>query len=228
MPRAPRRVVWAPRAKQDLRSIWRYFARVASPDIADNLLRDINRAAAGLDEGALQWRARDDVMPGCVRCVRIPTPCSIGDRCECRNRACVARAPEFSRSLFERKAMTTRFGSHGKKGRHAAPMLLGGPRFQMMGPLVTNQFQQNNWPFGGAIAFILMTGTLVLTLAANWVVQGRYRRGGARRPYQQVTRDLHDCEVSRQCGETGIFAVAALALIAFVISTASVALPVLA
>ena len=59
---------------------------------------------------------------------------------------------------------------------YATPVLLGGPRFQMMGPLVYNQFvQQNNWPFGGAIAFILMTGTLVLTLTANLVVQQRYR-----------------------------------------------------
>ena len=59
---------------------------------------------------------------------------------------------------------------------YATPVLLGGPRFQMMGPLVYNQFlQQNNWPFGGAIAFILMIGTLILTLAANLLVQQRYR-----------------------------------------------------
>lgn len=59
---------------------------------------------------------------------------------------------------------------------YATPVLLGGPRFQMMGPLVYNQFvQQNNWPFGGAIAFILMAGTLVLTLVANLTVQRRYR-----------------------------------------------------
>ena len=62
---------------------------------------------------------------------------------------------------------------------YATPVLLGGPRFQMMGPLVYGQFvQQNNWPFGGAIAFILMTATLLLTLAANAVVQQRYRAGG--------------------------------------------------
>ena len=61
---------------------------------------------------------------------------------------------------------------------YATPVLLGGPRFQMMGPLVYGQFvQQNNWPFGGAIAFILMTATLLLTLAANAMVQQRYRAG---------------------------------------------------
>ncbi len=59
---------------------------------------------------------------------------------------------------------------------YATPVLLGGPRFQMMGPMVYNQFvQQNNWPFGGAIAFILMTATLLLTLGANLMVQQRYR-----------------------------------------------------
>ncbi len=34
---------------------------------------------------------------------------------------------------------------------------------RMMGPLVYGQFaQQNNWPFGGAISFILMTATILL------------------------------------------------------------------
>src|SRR5438477_8707121 len=64
---------------------------------------------------------------------------------------------------------------------YATPVLLGGPRFQMMGPLVYGQFvQQNNWPFGGAIAFILMTATLLLTLAANPVVHQRYLTAEAR------------------------------------------------
>ena len=59
---------------------------------------------------------------------------------------------------------------------YATPVLLGGPRFQMMGPLVYGQFaQQNNWPFGGAISFILMTATILLTVAAHLIVQRRYR-----------------------------------------------------
>ena len=63
---------------------------------------------------------------------------------------------------------------------YATPVLLGGPRFQMMGPLVYGQFiQQNNWPFGGAVAFILMTATLILTLTANLIVQQRYRGRGS-------------------------------------------------
>jgi len=59
---------------------------------------------------------------------------------------------------------------------YATPVLLGGPKFQTMGPLVYDQFiQQNNWPFGGAVSFILMVATLLLTVAANLFVQRRYR-----------------------------------------------------
>ena len=57
---------------------------------------------------------------------------------------------------------------------YATPFLLGGPLFKMMAPLVYNQFtQQANWPFGGAIAFILMSVTLGLTLIANLIFQRR-------------------------------------------------------
>jgi putative spermidine/putrescine transport system permease protein len=59
---------------------------------------------------------------------------------------------------------------------YATPVLLGGPKFKMMGPLVFGQFQLNNWPFGAAVAFILMTATLLLTMGANLLVQRRYRR----------------------------------------------------
>ena len=59
---------------------------------------------------------------------------------------------------------------------YATPVLLGGPKFRMMGPLVYGQFQLNNWPFGASVAFVLMTATLGLTAAANILVQRRYRR----------------------------------------------------
>jgi putative spermidine/putrescine transport system permease protein len=57
---------------------------------------------------------------------------------------------------------------------YATPVLIGGPRFQMMGPLVYGQFiEQNNWPFGGAIAFVLMASTLVLTAVAHVLAHRR-------------------------------------------------------
>jgi len=59
---------------------------------------------------------------------------------------------------------------------YATPVLLGGPKFKMMGPLVYGQFQLNNWPFGASAAFVLMTVTLGLTAAANLLVQRRFRR----------------------------------------------------
>ena len=59
---------------------------------------------------------------------------------------------------------------------YATPVLLGGPKFKMMAPLVFGQFQLNNWPFGAAVAFVLMTTTLLLTASANTVMQRRYRR----------------------------------------------------
>jgi putative spermidine/putrescine transport system permease protein len=59
---------------------------------------------------------------------------------------------------------------------YATPVLLGGPKFKMMGPLVYGQFQLNNWPFGASVAFVLMAATLALTATANILVQRRYRR----------------------------------------------------
>lgn len=60
---------------------------------------------------------------------------------------------------------------------YATPVLLGGPRFQMMGPVVYGQFAGvNNWPFGAALSFVLMAATLLLTVVSNVVVQRRYRR----------------------------------------------------
>jgi putative spermidine/putrescine transport system permease protein len=60
---------------------------------------------------------------------------------------------------------------------YATPVLLGGPRFHVMGPQVYSQIVgQSNWPFGGALAFVLMATTLVLTLVSTTYIQRRYRR----------------------------------------------------
>jgi putative spermidine/putrescine transport system permease protein len=60
---------------------------------------------------------------------------------------------------------------------YATPILLGGPRFQMMGPVVYGQFAgQNNWPFGAALSFVLMAATLSLSAVSHVLVQRRYRR----------------------------------------------------
>jgi toxin ParE1/3/4 len=64
MPKKPRHVVWAPKSKKDLRDVWRYYERVASPEIADKLLREIDEAGRRLTDEALMWRARDEIVPG--------------------------------------------------------------------------------------------------------------------------------------------------------------------
>ena len=58
---------------------------------------------------------------------------------------------------------------------YATPVLLGGPKFRMMAPLVYGQFQLNNWPFAAAVAFILMGTTLLLTVAAGLATHQRFR-----------------------------------------------------
>jgi putative spermidine/putrescine transport system permease protein len=59
---------------------------------------------------------------------------------------------------------------------YATPYLIGGPRFQMMAPLLYWEFStNNNWPFSAALALILMTTTLLLTGVGNLLVPRRYR-----------------------------------------------------
>lgn len=59
---------------------------------------------------------------------------------------------------------------------YGTPVLLGGPRFEMMAPLLYYEFSSNNnWPFAAALAFILMASTFLLTALAPLVVPKRYR-----------------------------------------------------
>ncbi|MBI0434419.1 ABC transporter permease [Roseomonas sp. KE0001] len=60
---------------------------------------------------------------------------------------------------------------------YASAVLLGGPQFKMMAPAVYDQFVRgNNWPFGAALAFILLTVTLVLTVLGSALIGRKYRR----------------------------------------------------
>ncbi len=59
---------------------------------------------------------------------------------------------------------------------YATPYLLGGPRFQMMAPLLYWEFStNNNWPFAAALALILMATTLLLTACSSLLIPRRYR-----------------------------------------------------
>lgn len=58
---------------------------------------------------------------------------------------------------------------------YATPVLLGGPTFHMMAPTVYQQIAKvMNWPFGAALAFILMAVTMILTIGVSVMVQRRY------------------------------------------------------
>ncbi|RCK27797.1 ABC transporter permease [Thalassospira lucentensis] len=61
---------------------------------------------------------------------------------------------------------------------YATPLLLGGPQFQMMAPAVYEQFAKaSNWPFGAALAFILLMVTIILTTLGSSVIANRYKAG---------------------------------------------------
>jgi toxin ParE1/3/4 len=64
MPVERSQIIWSPAATDDLREIWRYFADVASRDIADRLLRDIFRASERVRRRPLASRSRDEIIPG--------------------------------------------------------------------------------------------------------------------------------------------------------------------
>ena len=106
MPAKRRHVVWAPRAKRDLADVWRYYARVASIEVADKLLREIDDAARRLSDDALRWRARDELMPG-LRSALVP-PYVIFYRPERngRDRPRAAWTQEFSGDFFQNRRLS--------------------------------------------------------------------------------------------------------------------------
>jgi plasmid stabilization system protein ParE len=54
------RVTWSVSAEADLIKIWRYFARVASEQIADRLIIEIADASNRLEQNPLMGRARNE------------------------------------------------------------------------------------------------------------------------------------------------------------------------
>jgi len=55
---------WSPKARRDLIDIWKYYAKTASPEIADNLLREIRAGAERLKEHPFSGRPRDEIARG--------------------------------------------------------------------------------------------------------------------------------------------------------------------
>lgn len=60
---------------------------------------------------------------------------------------------------------------------YATPVLLGGPNFRMLAPTVYDQFVRvGNWPFGAALAFVLLFSTLFLTVVVSRGLQRSLQR----------------------------------------------------
>ena len=59
---------------------------------------------------------------------------------------------------------------------YATPVLLGGTGIQMMAPTVYDQIaKSSNWPFGSALAVVLMVATFAVAVFSNSVIRRRYR-----------------------------------------------------
>lgn len=64
---------------------------------------------------------------------------------------------------------------------YATPVLLGGPRFRMMGPTIAEEIMvQNDWSVGAALAFVLIATTMVLSILLTRVIARSVVRKGAR------------------------------------------------
>jgi toxin ParE1/3/4 len=56
--------LWSPAARQDLIDIWSYFARLASPEVADALVTEITVATTLIVENPHGWCERTELMRG--------------------------------------------------------------------------------------------------------------------------------------------------------------------
>jgi putative spermidine/putrescine transport system permease protein len=62
---------------------------------------------------------------------------------------------------------------------YATPILLGGPKFNMMAPMIYQQISAAmNWPFGSALAFMLISLTVLLTVVSAIMFDRAARRTG--------------------------------------------------
>ena len=58
---------------------------------------------------------------------------------------------------------------------YATPVLLGGSGITMMAPSVYDQITKaSNWPFGSAMALVLVIATLLIALTSSWLINRRY------------------------------------------------------
>ena len=61
-----KQIEWSPASKNDLRQIWRYYSRVASPEVADRMVREISTESERIGRHPTPGREHDD-FPGLRR-----------------------------------------------------------------------------------------------------------------------------------------------------------------
>jgi len=61
---ARRAALWSPEALDDRERIWDYYVRVAGRHTAENILREIAKVIALIEDHPFAGRARDEVRPG--------------------------------------------------------------------------------------------------------------------------------------------------------------------
>jgi toxin ParE1/3/4 len=87
-------LLWSLAAQQDLQDIWKYFARLASYEVANKLLSDIEAAAYRILDNPQGWRERTDLRPN-IRSVPVH-PYTVFYRLN-------GKLPEIVRVLHERR-----------------------------------------------------------------------------------------------------------------------------
>ena len=103
-----RRVLWAPRARQDLREVRRFYAEAASPEIADNVLREIDKATKRIADRPLARRLREELAPGLRSALARPYTIFFRVR---------GTQVEIVRSLHERRDFPAIFAADGASSR---------------------------------------------------------------------------------------------------------------
>jgi toxin ParE1/3/4 len=56
--------LWSPEALDDREKIWDYYIRIAGPNTAEKILREIGVVIALIEDHPFAGRARDEVRPG--------------------------------------------------------------------------------------------------------------------------------------------------------------------
>ena len=61
---ARRTALWSPEALDDRETVWSYYIAIAGRHTAENIIRELGRVVALIEEHPLAGRARDEIRPG--------------------------------------------------------------------------------------------------------------------------------------------------------------------